>query len=117
MTMQKMKNYEKYKTAEERVKAFNKKCGPCEVANCDRIKAIGCFNKWLDLEAEDDVKIEPCPFCGGECKVIGAVNHRVSCDKCNYESIMDSDKHKVIAAHNRVALASMAEKGEACDGK
>lgn len=106
-----MTNEEKYKTVEERAKAFDIFCrhqGKC--ASCPVFGGIGnCHFRWLALEAEDE-QPENCPFCGGKCEVIGAVNHRVKCTECNYESIMDSDKDAVVAAHNRVCRAVRAYK-------
>lgn len=106
-----MTNEERYKTVEERVKAFSMFCdnqGSCPAClMCDRNG--DCRFSWLALEAEEETPM-PCPFCGAKCEVIGAINHRVKCSKCNYESTMDSDKGKVIAAHNRVCRAVKAYK-------
>ena len=98
-----MTNEEKYKTVEERAKAFSMFCknqGKC--ASCPVFGKIGnCHFNWLAFEVDEE-RPEPCPFCGAKCEVIGAINHRVKCSECNYESTMDSDKGKVIDAHNRV---------------
>ena len=118
-----MKNCEKYKTADERAKALrvfcnsNKTCKRCTLYDAiDDVR--NCAFHWLELEANDDEKPLPCPFCGGECNVIGYVNHRVKCMSCNYESIMDSDRDKVVAAHDRLYRAVMAAKeSEARDGE
>ena len=62
-----MLNQDKYKTAKERVKAFNEWCFNMECKKC-KLKANnfdegdGCRFYWLDLEAEEE-KPEPCPFC------------------------------------------------------
>lgn len=112
-----MKNCEKFKTADERAKALrvfcnsNKTCKRCPLYDAtDDVR--NCAFHWLELEAEEE-KPESCPFCHGECNVIGDVNHRVKCMSCNYESIMDSDRDKVVAAHNRVARAvKSAKEGE-----
>ena len=100
-----MTNEEKYKTAEERVKAFLAKREMSSIATL----IANEFAHWLALEVEEE-RPEPCPFCGAKCEVIGAINHRVKCTECNYESTMDSDKGKVIAAHNRVCRAVRAYK-------
>lgn len=107
-----MTNEEKYNTPEERYNAFsnycrNHKCGCCPMMNMGT--SHECAFYWLALEAEEE-KPMPCPFCGAKCEVIGAINHRAKCTECNYESIMDSDKEKVIAAHNRVCRAVRAFK-------
>lgn len=102
-------NEKKYKTVEERISAFDKfckqpNCDGCPVAHaCGHSRAYASI-AWLALE-ETVEKPEPCFYCGGECNVIGEVNHRVKCTSCNYESIMDSNKDKVVAEHNRVARA------------
>lgn len=107
-----MTNEEKYKTVEERIKAFDIFC--CNQDTCVSCPAhvitCGCMFRWLTLEAEAEEKPMPCPFCGAKCEVIGAINHRVKCTECNYESTMDIDKGKVIAAHNRVCRAVRAYK-------
>lgn len=102
-------NQEKYKTTEERVNALNSWCLHTTCDRCNKPKSIGCCIYWLSLEAEEE-KPEPCPFCHGECNVIGDVNHRVKCMSCNYESIMDSNRDKVVSAHNRVCRAVKAAK-------
>lgn len=105
-----MTNEEKFKSVDERYKAFEKFC---EENNCKDCQIRGadmhyqCALCWLALEAEEE-KPMPCPFCGAKCEVIGAINHRVKCSECNYESTMDSDKGKVTAAHNRVCRAVAA---------
>ena len=107
-----MTNEEKYKTVEERVKAFLAKREMSSIATL----IANEFAHWLALEVEEE-RPEPCPFCGANCEVIGAINHRVKCSGCNYESIMYIDKEKVIAAHNRVCRAVKAAGEEVRDGK
>lgn len=60
-----MTNEEKYKTIDERAKAYMEFCGKrscerCEV-NVDEGRISECKFRWLALEAEDE-KSEPCPF-------------------------------------------------------
>lgn len=61
-----MTNAEKFKTAEERQKAFmkfcsNKSCSKCHIWR--EFKQItNCKFIWLDIEYEETPK--PCPFCG-----------------------------------------------------
>ena len=108
-----MTNEQKFTTVEERHKAFNRFCKDYECKNCPLMymgaSSNTCVFNWLTLDAEEE-KPMPCPFCGSKCEVIGAVNHRVKCSECNYESIMDSDKDAVVAAHNRVCRAVKAFK-------
>ena len=72
-----MTNEQKYKTAEERVKAFDRwrktiKCEGCSQM-CDKCEAgplaDECGFKWLTLEAEEE-EPKPCPFCGGMTELI-----------------------------------------------
>ena len=115
-----MTNSERYKTAEERVRAFGKwhekYCGMRGVCAKDDVCAHTVFH-WLDMEAEEE-KIENCPYCGGSCLVSnGAVGtysvfgkYRVFCEKnlsCMYSSGAYTTEHEAIDAHNRVARAVM----------
>ena len=104
-----MNNEQKYKTAEERVRAF---LTQREVSSIATVIANE-FAHWLALEAEEE-KPEPCPFCGGECRTV--VNqyedHVVGCDNCCYCSREFNSDSEAIAAHNRVARAVMATKEE-----
>lgn len=107
-----MTNEEKFKTPEERAKAFEKFCENLLCIDCPLGELHSpnvCRYAWLALEFEDEKPMD-CPFCGSKCEVIGAVNHRVKCTECNYESIMNSDREKVIAAHNRICRAVKAYK-------
>ena len=109
-----MTNEQKYKTAEERINAFRKKCGSCRVPICGSIKVINCLNNWLALEAEEE-KPEPCFFCGNKYLAITKDGNNlwsVSCTACLYESSHHENRDTAIAAHNRVARAVMAAKEE-----
>ena len=117
-----MKNEQKYKTAEERVKAFDRwrktiKCEGCSQM-CDKCEAgplaDECGFKWLTLEAEEE-KPNPCPFCGGMTEVITDEQGYcgVSCIHCDYTSERYRQSIYAIAAHNRVCRAVEAvKKGE-----
>lgn len=121
-----MTNEQKYKTAEERVRAFEDWCndiqvgGECHACKLSKIASHWvCFAHWLNLEAEKE-KTEPCPFCGGETHnnlghlKVGVVHYWVDCisPDCMYRSAHYTDKDEAIAAHNRVAKAvRAAEKG------
>ena len=121
-----MTNEQKYKTAKERVKAFNEWCFNMECKTC-KLKAHnfdegdGCRFYWLALEADEE-KPEPCPFCGGETHInlghlkAGVVHYWVDCisPECMYRSAHYTDKDAAIAAHNRFARAArMAKESEA----
>lgn len=66
-----MTNEKKFKTADERIKAFNKFCKEnyCEGCSCkegtmDYRTPVRCMLAWLELEYIEEVKLKPCPFCG-----------------------------------------------------
>ena len=132
-----MRNEEKYKTAEERVEAFNSWCkrgvpGENACHSCALIHSgagendsiYNCWAYWLALEAEDekpdeaeDEKPEPCPFCGGKCTVEDVCTNEdqtskyICCsnEKCMYQSANGKNTADAIAAHNRVATAHIRE--------
>lgn len=118
-----MRNFEKYKTAEERDAAFGRFCIDKECKNCELVNSKGSINcsfAWLDLEAEEEKPL-PCPFCGSECELheiwdkgeCKSAGYDVRCTMCEYRSPMACkyDGSDAIAAHNRVAKAVMdAEK-------
>ena len=121
---EKVKNEQKFKTAEERVKAFgefckNEFCNQCNHLDCKLHKQgsaiLHCYDGWLSLEADEE-KPEPCPFCGNPCSVCASTHyeHRIVCNnlECGYHSQAfpkESDAD-LIAAHNRVARAVRAAK-------
>lgn len=110
-----MKNFEKYKTAEERLVAFDrwheKHCGMSGVCAKDDICAYAVLS-WLEDEFVEEKPL-PCPFCGGEVIVQTAPSTKhsdyawVECvdDMCAYSSGTRLNRDKTIAAHNRVARA------------
>lgn len=109
-----MTNGEKYKSAEERTRAFVEFCNADAETGCNgcrfRERNSHCEFMWLELEAEDE-KLEPCPFCGEECACGGGY---VEClnDNCCYSSgNRNRSDAEAVAAHNRVARA-VKEKGE-----
>ena len=118
-----MKNEQKYKTAEERVKVFTEwcrrksSCGKCEFHKFTHgCAGGGCEFYWLALEAEEE-KPEPCPFCENKYLAITKDGNNlwsVSCTACLYESRHHADRDTAIAAHNRFARAArMAKESEA----
>ena len=96
-----MTNEQKYKTAEERIKAF---LSQREVSSIATVIANE-FAHWLALEVEEEP--EPCPFCGGTTEVITDElgYYGVSCIHCDYTSERYRQSIYAIAAHNRVARA------------
>lgn len=110
-----MTNEEKYKTPEERAKAFDKYCGNHELCVDDclsgRTHACNvCHFKWLALDVEEE-KPMPCPFCGGEtvkARKLGGVV--VEC-RCGYHTMVCDTTEMAIAAHNRVCRACKAYNG------
>ena len=101
-----MLNQDKYKTAEERVRAF---LTQREVSSIATVIANE-FAHWLALEAEEEPK--PCPFCGGMTELITDEQgyYGVSCIHCDYTSERYRQSIYAIAAHNRVARAVEAVK-------
>lgn len=113
-----MTNFEKYKTAEERVKAFEDWWnirGGC--GNCVLLNKANCALYWLDLEAEEEKPL-PCPYCGSNTVItshdtVCHVNkYCIECTECSYRSEKKFQKEGAIAAHNRVAKAVMEAKKE-----
>ena len=112
-----MTNEQKYKTPEERNRAFGEWCFNMDCESC-KLKAHnfdggdGCRFYWLALEAEDEPKPNPCPFCGGTTEVTTDEQgyYGVSCIHCDYTSERYEQSIYAIAAHNRVARAVMADK-------
>ena len=104
-----MTNEQKYKTADERVKAFlsQREASPIATVIANE------FAHWLALEAEEEPK--PCPFCESSCtayKGVYMVRPHVSCDNewCGYRSAEEPTIEDAIAAHNSVCRAVEAIK-------
>ena len=125
-----MTNEQKYKTPDERVKAFmdfygEQKDGICKLCMFQKNGCIGskvsrgflCYQNWLALPCEEE-KLESCPFCGdkGEVHLIEIKDPKenfVRCARCFYTSPHCDYANEAVAAHNRVARAvRAAEKGE-----
>lgn len=110
-----MTNEQKYKTAEERVKAFHgycrshkTRCEDCPLKQFQADETCVCFAYWLALEAEE--KPELCPFCDGVATVCEHSPYfDVEC-KCGYVSSLCDTREIAISAHNRVAHAVRAAK-------
>lgn len=107
--MAKITNEMRYKTAEERVKAFDAWCRKeeqCKKCGLDSRACAYCFNRWLAFEAEEE-KPENCPFCGGKV-IIDSGMLRCDTPCCGYRLILKHDPNETIAAHNSVARAVRA---------
>ena len=108
--MAKITNEMRYKTAEDRVKAFGEFCDhnicdkSCAAYGNLTCETSECMARWLSLEAEEE-KPEPCPFCGKECRVLRGRIVSVSCSECNYMSSGSTEEAEAIATHNRMARA------------
>lgn len=118
-----MKNGDRYKTPDERTKAFNKWCdngvGKGAFKKCLANRCIDCFIRWLDLEAEDEELLK-CPYCGGKTVMnLGhlfqnKLHHWVECTNfdCMYRSGHFLYRSDAIQKHNRVARAVMESNKE-----
>ena len=101
-----MTNEEKYKTPQERDRAFVRFCTErgCKECQCRRGGA-NCHYVWLALEAEEEKPL-PCPFCGGEAEIDSAIHfgsyyYFVKCKICHMSSMSCLIKDEAIAAWNR----------------
>lgn len=109
-----MTNYEKYKTTEERVKAFKEWCqGLCGTCPLERHMLNGCGMFWLDLEAEGNNPIPlPCPFCGCTDVVMQDVGgFELACQGCGFHTPAYMEAEKLISEYQRVARAVIVAKG------
>lgn len=102
-----MKNFEKYKTVNERTAA----CSAFLVKHNEYadIPYIEVAMRWLELEAEKEEPL-PCPFCGSNAILFHALDgrHAVNCTniwRCKYMSGEYASDEEAVAAHNRVARA------------
>jgi Lar family restriction alleviation protein len=105
-----MTNGEKFKTAEERAKAFDNYCisqkSGCNKCPLNKYAGDACRFKWLDLEYKAELKL--CPFCGTEARLIsGTEDHYVVCrnDDCAAALVARSfsSEEEAIDAWNRRA--------------
>ena len=114
-----MKNYERYKTAEERERSYVEYChrhsndGSCALCplSTRNGKASVCSLYWLDLEVEEEKPMN-CPFCNAECFVeTCSEGYGVNCGESNcYIGKIFKSKSEAIAAHNSMCKAVAAYK-------
>lgn len=116
-----MRNADKYKTAESRADAYNKYCYRKECSECKlnkfnkKYRVDCCMAFWLELEAEEEDTIMPCPFCGGAVSKherIGDPDVYIECKKCGYRSRYYYDMDSAIDAHNIFSKAAIEAKKE-----
>lgn len=106
-----MLNSEKFKTADERARAFRSYCdgGAAQGAykKCLDRRCIECALKWLDLEADKERPL-PCPFCGGTDVVIQDVGgFELACQGCGFHTPSYMVLEKLTSEYQRVARAVM----------
>lgn len=102
-----MTNEEKYKTPEERAKAYFAFCSRHQNAGiclgCPALQEVGiCVLNWLALDADEEPI--PCPFCGGKATLyeVAGVKPHVQCNACRVSMYGDT-RIEAIAAWNRRA--------------
>lgn len=96
-----MTNAEKYRTAEERKKAYFDYCLEC-IEN--GFKYTKDEFDWLDLEVQEELK--HCPFCGGMARIIDHTTtsigyYFVECKTCFGKTVSFLKPDEAIAAWNR----------------
>lgn len=108
-----MKNFEKYKTAKDRVHALDQFCagqGSCKNCVLNNLRAASlteCAFAWLDLEA--DVKPLECPYCGS--RMIGTIATAKGISlvcACGYSTGGFCTTDGAITSHNRICRAVKA---------
>ena len=114
-----MLNQDKYRTAEERVRAFNAWCLRTTCDKCDKPKNMSCGIYWLALEADAE-KPEPCPSCHSDnilyCLKSAAGSYYCECGGCGLRSSMCDTPEAAKDSYNKLArvvrTAKESEKGE-----
>ena len=90
-----MTNGERFKTAEERKKAYAEYYQLC-LKNI--LQFVSSF-EWLELECKETLK--RCPFCGGAAELNR--EHFVRCSECRAETMICDTDDEAISAWNRRA--------------
>ena len=105
-----MTNEQKYKTPEERIRAFGGFCSKhFRCIDCPfyslRDKPSWCVLKWLALEAEEEKPL-PCPYCHKETMPIHIHSDNCfavkCCMGCGYTSAHTCTEHGAIHNHNEL---------------
>ena len=107
-----MTNEEKFKMPEERYDEFYKYCKSKSCYDCPILPSgytsrmngnAYCALKWLALEAEEEEKPLPCPFCGADGRIteLKEGGFRAFCWECLSTSGAYKTKADAIAAWNR----------------
>lgn len=101
-----MTNEEKYKTPEERNKAFHRFCksvNDCSVCPLGKVPNLRCPFAWLALEAEEEKPL-PCPFCGRNavCDRTPGISPNVRCTGCGALIYRDTLVDAIAAWNRRV---------------
>lgn len=107
-----MKNFEKFKTVDDRANGYedfcsNHECEYCPLNNTkpDCGQSRGQF-AWLDLEADQEQPL-PCPCCGNiKMEKNGYISpdqrFDISCPSCGYRSPWEMNLDAAIARHNKL---------------
>lgn len=122
MSNRRITNAQKYKTIDERVRAFwdfcdrKHDCKKCELNNGCRSE-VECILRWLELKAS----IEPmnCPYCKSPCTVENVCTNEdqtskyVCCtnEDCMYQSANAKSENEAVIAHNRICEAVLIAHG------
>lgn len=109
-----MTNGEKFKTAEERAKAFENHCksqnGGCNKCILYAYAGDLCRYAWLELEYKEELKeeLKECPFCGGtpviadNIKTKKSLSYYVKC-ACGVRTVSAFSKRVAAEGWNRRA--------------
>ena len=84
-----MKNSEKYKTPEEKARAFMENRNTfCTIETDDLFADLCACLSWLEKEVPAGEELKPCPFCGKETSTLEyyGSRYRVYCTKCHIQT-------------------------------
>ena len=96
-----MTNQELYKTAESRQKAFCEFCSSQHCTFCPLSINNPCDCRFLWLEMPAEIKLKPCPFCGGEAVLdVYKGTGLVSCKSCTLVTKNGDDVLSAVEAWN-----------------
>lgn len=113
-----MRNSERYNTAEEFEKAFEKYCKSKNCVKCNLngpTERVPCLLDWLELESEEEKPL-PCPGCGNtDMHVHDEIQDSkvyIVCPNCGYSSPGEMKLESSVRRHNEIARAVMEAKKE-----